>query len=378
MAAKSNKIIREHIKKHLYFPITFPLRIPRIIVIFVTSKCNALCDHCFRFGLPGVKRRQMSKENILHICKSINRSADISLTGGEPFLRNDLKALIDKLMRLKFIRSISINSNGSFPDKIESICREICQIHKKPLCLNLSLDGLSKTHNSIRKIPDGFNKVLDTYERAKRIGSLHPQFGFGILITIMRQNIAEIEKLVSYLEERGYNSGLNIVRGNSFSTFGVPQDILNPGYNPQTNVIFDVKEVDRLLKRISKSHPRYIGQFSMLLYKTILNTILRKKRLFSCYAGYEDAVVYSGGDIGICEQVKPFGNLAKWNWNFQKAWNSQEAMEQRSKLTTCSCGHFCNLKTSIEMLIEQHNYKQNKRKKRHTKQTTKHQTRRFI
>lgn len=329
--------------------ITSPLPTPRRIIIFITSECNGSCDHCFLPGIPGTKNHQMSEENILSIFKAANKPVDPILTGGEPFLRNDLKKIIDELMKVRLIQSITLLSNGSFPDRIESICEEICRIHKKPLCLQLSLDGLAETHDRIRKIPDGFNKMLDTCEQAKRINFRHPHFSFIIHITIMRQNISEIAKLVDYLRKRGYPSRLSLVRGNSFSTFKVPEELLNSEYNPRTDVIFDTKEVERLLKRISEKHPLYFDSFQRQKFRIMLDTLYLRKRQIPCYAGYEDAVVYSGGDIAICEQVKPFGNLSKWNWDLLRAWNSEEAMEHRIKLLFCCCIHSCNIATSAYM-----------------------------
>jgi len=339
---------REYIKKYLPFSaILFPLPAPSLIVFFVTSQCNALCEHCF---LPLSSRGQnqdISKENILKIIKSLNRRVKIVLTGGEPFLRKDLKSIVNELMDSALTQSIDILSNGSLPEEIESVCKEICLKHKKPLRLQLSLDGLAKTHDTIRKIPDGFNKVIDACERMKKIKQQFPQFSFIVSATIMKQNISEIEDLVNYLEKQGYSSKLAIVRGNSFSTFGVPQGILNPEYNPRAKAAVEAKEIEQLIEKISKKHPKYFTFFEKIKLKIILNTLIFKRRQLFCYAGYNDAVVYSNGDIGMCEQVKPFGNLSDWNWDLRKAWNSKEAIKHRAQLTSCACIHGCNIGSSI-------------------------------
>jgi len=320
---------------------------PKLIVFFVTSQCNALCEHCFLPATSRSKNQDINKENITKVFKTLNRRVKIILTGGEPFLRKDLESIIDTLMSLRLTQSIDLLSNGLLSAEIESICGTISKKHKKPLRLQLSLDGMPSTHDEIRKVKDGFNKVIDTCERMKRLQQKAENFSFIVSATVMRQNISEIEELVDYLHGRGYPSKLAIVRGNSFSTFGVPQEILNQEYNPRTDSAVEVKEIEQLIEKISKKYPGYFTFFEKIKLKIILNTLTFEERQFFCYAGYKDCVIYSNGDIGLCEQVKPFGNLATWNWDIKKAWNSKEAENQRKQLTSCACIHGCNIGSSI-------------------------------
>jgi GT2 family glycosyltransferase/MoaA/NifB/PqqE/SkfB family radical SAM enzyme len=347
--------VSDALERRLPFKVESPLRSPRNIVFFVNAICNALCDHCFIIHdeMPQQDRRQIPLESVLKTFRSLNAPVSISLTGGETFMRKDLKLMLHELMDLPVTRAINVFSNGSTPEHIEKVCTEVCERSRKPLYLQLSLDGLEARHDEIRKIPKGFRKVLDTCERAARLHTILPHFGFVVAITVMKQNLAEIEPLVDELENRGYHSKLTIVRGNSFSTFGVPAELLDGEYNPNAEVQVDIAETEQVFKRIAAKHQTYFDRGQERKVRLMLDTLKSKRRLIPCYAGYEDAVVYNDGSLTICEQVKPFGNLAAWDFNFLEAWNSREAMEHRLKLTRCACIHGCNISTSVGMELGQ-------------------------
>lgn len=338
------------LNKFLPFKVNYPLPTPKNIMLFITLKCNASCKHCFISYALNTGVYEMKFDEITKIIDSLNSETNISLTGGETFLRTDLSDILNMLMKSRNVISVRMNSNGAFPDKIESICKEICAKYKKPLTLQLSLDGLEETHDRIRKIPNGFKKVIETCERTKKIKDIYSSFNFVVSITIMRENIEEIERLVDYLEEKKYPSKLCIVRGNSFSTYDVPEDILDKAYEPpENNLGVDIQKTHNIIKNIENKHPLYFNGRQKQKLELSLKTLLLKKRQIPCYAGYADCVIFSDGHIAICEQVKPFGNLSKWNFNIADAWNSKESWEHRRKLTKCSCINGCNLLSSISI-----------------------------
>lgn len=337
----------EYLKSHLPFPVKIPLPTPESIIFFLTSRCNALCEHCFIPVNSRAIEGEMCLKDMTRIIDRLKKPATICLTGGEPFLREDLGVIVDEFLRAPMVQHIDLLTNGSFPEKIETLCRKVCQQHNKTFGVQLSLDGLSETHDAIRKLPHSFDKTLETCARLKCLREEYCRFSFIVHITIMKQNILQLKQLVEFLEERGYPSKLSIVRGNAFGTFGVPSDILNPDYNPVGDVSVEPEEVRKLLQRISKKYPKYFSPFQKRKLDIMLDTLNFKKRQVPCLAGYTQAVVYSNGGIGICEQVRPFGNLSRWDLDLEKAWNSKEAMEHRMKLLSCGCVHGCGIGASI-------------------------------
>lgn len=78
-----------------------------------------------------------------------------NITGGEPFIRKDLKNIVRELYKLS--DRIVISTNGFFTDRIVDLCKEFPNIG-----IRISIEGLEKTNNEIRGLADGYNKGYST------------------------------------------------------------------------------------------------------------------------------------------------------------------------------------------------------------------------
>lgn len=110
----------------------------------LTLKCNLRCSHCgSSAGIP--RKNELTTKECFKLCEELAELGceDVSLMGGEPFLREDwfqVAQCINNLgMNLNFV------SNGIVLDKyIDKIAK------LKPKVIGISLDGIKETHDSIR------------------------------------------------------------------------------------------------------------------------------------------------------------------------------------------------------------------------------------
>jgi MoaA/NifB/PqqE/SkfB family radical SAM enzyme len=248
----------------------------------------------------------------------------------------------------KNVASVAVTSNGFLPEKISEL-EPVIIGSKKGIQLTISLDGLEETHNEIRGVANVFKNVVKSCEIAKNLSLKYPKFKFAVNIVLMRENIGEIEKLVDFLELKGYSSLFTPVRGNSFSSFNLDKEIEIKDYGPKVANQLSLDEIENSVSVVSKKYPRYFLGMNKKLLDLIIKTLRAKKRQIRCYAGYESAVIYSSGLVSVCEQVKPFGDLKDWDYNILNAWNSKEADLHRQKTLSCACTHTCNLYNSLEI-----------------------------
>ena len=78
------------------------------IILYVTNRCNFKCDFCFYYAEvdKGRKPTELTLEEIDKITKSAGRLLQLSMTGGEPFIRKDFAELTDiALNNTKRVRS---------------------------------------------------------------------------------------------------------------------------------------------------------------------------------------------------------------------------------------------------------------------------------
>ena len=80
--------------------------------VIVTYRCNARCSMCSRYKKPSRPDEEISIETI----KKLPKMYFTNITGGEPFIRTDLKDIVRELYKKS--DRIVISTNGLFTDRI--------------------------------------------------------------------------------------------------------------------------------------------------------------------------------------------------------------------------------------------------------------------
>src|SRR5215472_5055515 len=142
-----------------------PLRLESMF-LFVTSTCNSLCRTCFYWDELN-SNRDLSFPQIEKISSTAPPFHKLWISGGEPFLRKELAEIIEMFYRNNAVRHVNLPTNGLLPEKIESVIDHLLiSCPELTIDLNFSLDGLANTHDSIRGVPNNFQKTLASMDMA--------------------------------------------------------------------------------------------------------------------------------------------------------------------------------------------------------------------
>jgi len=163
-------------------------------VIAVTYRCNSRCRMCNIWQIRE-NRAEFHPNQLNSIPQNIK---DINITGGEPFLRQDLVEIIKVLNRNNPKANIIISSNGFATKLIIGKIKEIIKF-KPDIGVAVSLDGIGQAHNEIRRIEDGYNMAVTTIGLLKNAGVKKLKIGF----TIGDYNISELKKVYELSQELG-------------------------------------------------------------------------------------------------------------------------------------------------------------------------------
>ena len=156
--------------------------------VIVTYRCNARCSMCNRYKAPSKAEEEISIETI----KKLPRMYFTNITGGEPFIRTDLKEVVRELYKKS--DRIVISTNGFFTDRIIDLCKEFPQIG-----IRISIEGLEKTNNEIRGLNDGFRRGYDTLKKLREMGM--KDVGFGM--TVQDKNAPDLVPLYELSDKMG-------------------------------------------------------------------------------------------------------------------------------------------------------------------------------
>ena len=87
------------------------------------SGCNFRCPFCHNTPLLTADAADgMAEDELLAFLKKRQGLLDgVAITGGEPLLRPDLPALLEKIKELGY--AVKLDTNGAFPDRLEQIVR---------------------------------------------------------------------------------------------------------------------------------------------------------------------------------------------------------------------------------------------------------------
>ena len=127
---------------------------PTDISIITTYRCPMQCKMCNIWKNPTDPRQEIRPEEL----EILPRVKFINITGGEPFVREDL----DKIVEVAFRKAprVVISTSGWFENRVIELARKFPKIG-----IRISIEGLSQKNDELRGRPGGFDKGLHRFER---------------------------------------------------------------------------------------------------------------------------------------------------------------------------------------------------------------------
>ena len=119
--------------------------------IIVTYRCPMRCKMCNIWDNPTQKSEEFKPEML----EKLPHMAACNITGGEPFVREDIEEIV-KVLEKKADR-IVFSTSGYFSDRIIEMAKKHPNVGYR-----ISIEGLSCKNDELRGRPGGFDKGLRT------------------------------------------------------------------------------------------------------------------------------------------------------------------------------------------------------------------------
>ena len=272
--------------------------------VIVTYRCNARCSMCSRYKAPSQPDEEISIETI----RKLPKMYFTNITGGEPFIRTDLKEVVRELYKKS--DRIVISTNGFFTDRILDLCKEFPQIG-----IRISIEGLEGTNNAIRGLSNGYQRGLQTLKKLREAGMT--DVGFGM--TVQDRNASDLVPLYEISNDMGME----------FATASLHNSFY---FVEARNIIHDRPMVaanfERLINRLLKSNsPK--KWFRAYFNHGLINYIYGQKRLLPCDMSFDTFFIDPNGT----RDKEVMGNLNTQTWD--ELWTSPQAEAVRRKVRCC-------------------------------------------
>lgn len=328
----------------------------KLVILFVTSVCNAKCRTCFYWEELN-QRGDLTWEEIKKLSATMPRFTDLWLSGGEPMLRKELPDILHLFYVNNGIRWTNLPTNGLLPERtaewVARICAENPELH---LDLNVALDGLHEMQDSIRAVPGNFEKTLETLELIQPCRRQFQNLRVNVNTVICAENFDHVLDIAEFVKKNCAVDGhyFNIIRGNAKEPAlkRIPSHRLSALYGEIQKVYQHYAPT--LLRRLNGLE----GKVAEIYYQgtLALHNAIQLQNIDSphpwpmpCTASETSMVIDFNGQVRACELRSPLANLRDFDCDFGKFWETQARKEEADSIVRdqCWCTHVCFIHDSL-------------------------------
>lgn len=301
---------------------------PPFLILFINSICNMKCEHCFywrQLNSPD----DLTFDELVKLSNELGPIENLNLSGGEPFLRKEFGEICRQFIRGNGVKEIYVPSNGYYTEKTITQIREaLREPGLRLFAIELSLDGMPEFHDTFRVARDSFKKSMETYDALAKLQDEDARLQIHAISTATDKNMDEIRKLTTFLFDRCprmSHHNLALIRG----------DRKNPSlHGPK---LLEYQKLYEYVQRLwaPREQSRYGSVVEPMLQWAKVRTAQQKRQVIPCRAGVLSAVINANGDVAMCEQHAPLGNLR--HQSFTEIWWSEKARRLRASIAAKEC-----------------------------------------
>lgn len=324
--------------------------LPEFIIAYVTERCNLKCEHCFFWREVDSPGATMTVAEWRKIAARVGSPAMIALTGGEPFLREDLEEIAVGFAEEVRPIGIQITSNGLLPQRVEAITRRILAAAPElQLGVSISLDGPAPVHDRIRALTGSWERATETLDRLHLLRAAEPRLKIATGTVFCRDTQDIAEDCLREIQRRWQPNSMALILAR-----GEPRDpallLVDLGrYRKAMEVVhgYSVVGSNAPMAKLGSAIGRAVSRNKV---DVITRVAERDEFVVPCVAGSFAGVIQSNGTVAPCEMLKDnFGNLRDVDYDFRRLWLSQRADEFRRRIVAerCRCTHECFVAPSV-------------------------------
>ena len=284
----------------------FPLE---AISLEVTHRCICRCQMCNIWQIPQTARNlSLSDWTDLLSSAGLRGLREVDITGGEPFLREDLGDLLEWICRSKAacfpeLKTLAITSNAILTESVLSVVERLVgplQQQGIDLVLACGMDAVGGLHDQIRNFKGAWKKLNATLIGLKALRQQHSNLILGIKTTIIPANVGELDRIAAFAREHGLFTIISpcIITANRFGNLSLEDDLK-----------FSADDLQAIKRFYAGPEFAWSGHRQTMLH--YLETGVTDK---PCSAGFNTVFVRHTGEVFPCPLIpNSLGNITETN-----------------------------------------------------------------
>lgn len=290
-------------------------RIPIVGGFEISFKCNLFCVHCY-----AAAGRGYSDLSFNQIAKIIDEMADegtllLSLTGGEPLLREDFSDIYKYIKRKGILIELLTNAT-LVDDKIIDILGEY-----PPVKLDISMYGRTEqTYERVTRVKGSYNKFMTALEKLRA-----NNIPFDLKTIVLSINKDEVFSMKAFAKDLGVGFRYSF---NVSPMINGDTDIIQYRLSPDEAIKFDI---------LDEGRREFWSSMKQKEYKPEDFTEGDNIRLYLCKAGKHVFHIDATGKLFLCSRERCHGYDLLYG-SFSEGWHGHIAsLRKRTASTSYPC-----------------------------------------
>lgn len=317
-----------------------------VLVIFPHNQCNCRCTMCDIWRIR--QAEQLMPADIERHLASFRKLGVrwVVLSGGEPQL-NEKWSYLAQVFRSAGSRVTLLTAGLLLEEQARLVVDSVDDVI-------VSLDGPPPTHNSIRRVPDAYERLANGVDALHR---LNPNLSVGARCTVQKANCSFLRATVRSAKKLGLTSISFLAADLTSTAFNRPE-----GWPPDRayRVALNNEEVEALQAEVNQLTSEYAADLESGFVVESAQKLHRIVAHFRahlghgqdvaprCNAPWVSAVIEASGDVRPCFFHSVLGNIHCHS--LEEILNSAEALRFRSNLNVagneickrCVCSLYMN------------------------------------
>lgn len=329
----------------------------------ITYKCNSRCQMCNIWKRyiksPEKAEEELELEEIRQTFERIGKLVWVSLTGGEPFLRDDIVDIVQSAKDNCKVNMVNITTNGFKSKLIESRVRDIAEVNVPLTFVNISLDGHAELHDYMRGTKGAYENAIRTLKLLHMLCSKYNNLLIGFEYTTTPFNAGNLAQLVYKLKEAGCDwlvENLTITtyhQGNLYDNVDLnlsrqfDYDSLKSKMRKDINESLNLTHIKSPLALIRRTYLKYARKYVRDGSAPLRCLALRNSLFFDPYGNVFPCVILG----------HKIGNLRNCQYEVYKLLDSKYALKAKHEVEICKkcwtpCEAYPSIMTQLTSLIK--------------------------
>lgn len=318
------------------------------LILYVTNRCNFRCRFCFYAEEidKGQKPDEMSVEELTKVSQKIGPLLQLSLTGGEPFLRKGLDEITAAFINNAAARYITLPTNASLPDVMVRYLEKVLPAFPHSYFrVVFSIEGIGDAHDEVRSMPGSYHNILESY---KAVSPMRERFANLVLdansVFTTKTETTLIDTLGHLSREFDFDN-LSVTYARGEVRDAALKQTSQENYIKINGFLEDIirKKEKRFLYPLWRGVRDVSRDF-------LIRTVFNDEFVTPCVAGRKLLVLGETGEVYPCEILnKSMGNLRDYDLDMNALLARPENRELTRRIIAdkCKCSFECALAANV-------------------------------